>query len=945
MTSVPASVDFLKSAASSAAKARLVPSAIPTQDSLDVATALKCLTVFHTKREWEDLARFDDETYAAPLVAAARTLQSTAQHRKMAPEPADQDEIDELYFFSSLAYAMHGNFPSAKAVIGEVSPQFLGSSPTFRMAAIVCDTSRAFAQQPQDVDARVDEFRQLWAKAMSRSNRSERLSNLADALTLFRNVARYRAMLGKPIEGAIVLHVRMAAHQASRLATANLLESTPEIPHWFVSNAIHAGMPTLLPPQRQLLCEKHIAGYSGNMLLTLPTSTGKTFVAEACMAASLTKGGLSVYVAPYVAVGEQVRAALERHFRGIPIVPMFGGFRMDSAVSSSHSEVIVATPERFDAWLRAGQGIDRLRTVVFDEIHVVENGARGARLEGLISRMRLLQASNTDLKLLGLSAVLSEPALVCSWLGVDPKALHQIGWRPTARRLALCLSDGNMFWVHGNDALRPPGAQPDTLLSGAAQFQLQPLPFNAFQGTAEASTNVARIAQDLLARLGSPGLVVCPRKSDTRILSRALAAGNADIADPTLIAVADSIVARYAWLDRLAQCVRRGIAYHNASLPYEVRRDIEELTRQRKLRVVCSTTTLAEGADLPFRWTIVSHYLMSLRDEGKPMKSMTFRNIAGRCGRAGSFAEGDTILFENVLGPRSAQRGGTRPRPTELTKVMFSSSPLESTIGSGWEDSSDAEKDEARAAFAAQLMACIGEHPTMEAVVAQFMQATYAQYVGGRERLVGVLEETLTGMLDDSRPGGALAVANSPVRLTEFGVAANRSGFSPETCRLMVSFLSSDNFFAGAKLYADLLRRFGEIPEQAQDAVRKIVRRKNHRHPIRDQHLELVIEDLLVPFSLRDAFERQRARATPASTAGEDYVDAQFDKFVSFATDVVGHFLPWLLRGLQTLSQFGSAHGHLADWSGHGRYIESQLQRASNADRADDGAEAEFDDL
>lgn len=787
MSAVPANVDYLSSAASSAAKARFVPPTVQTRDPLDVATAMKCLTVFQTKTAWEDLARFDEEAYAAPLVAAARTLQSTSQHRRKAAEPADQGELDELSFFAALAYAMHGNFPSSKAVLSEVSKDFFVTSPALRMAAVVCDSARVFEQQQQvDQDANVEAFKWYWRESLTCATRPERIEYLNLALQTFREVVWGPGGSG----GAIALHVRMAAHQASRLATANLLDDAPEIPSWFVLNAVRTGMATLLPPQRQLLAEKRIASYPGNTLLTLPTSTGKTFVAEACMATSLGEGGLSVYVAPYVAVGEQVKASLEKVLaQWLPYVSMFGGFKTDSIDTSATAEVIVATPERFDAWLRTGNGLDRLRTVVFDEIHIVENGSRGARMEGLVSRLRMLQADNPRLRILGLSAVLSETVEVCNWLGVLPEALHQIGWRPTARRLGMVQSDGLMYWVHGNDALRPAFAQPNTVISSPVQFQFKALPFNQFGGNKEAARNVAMIAQDFLQRLGSPGLVVCPRKSDTRMLAKALKVGTPQTTDAVVLATADSIVARYPWLDALADVLRCELAYHNASLPYDVRRDIEELTRQRKLKVVCSTTTLAEGADLPFRWTIVSHYLMSLRNAGTPMKSMTFRNIAGRCGRAGAFSEGDTVLYENLLGRRSARPNTRNSQPQVLTSVMFSSSPLESTLGSSWDASEPAQQAEAKAAFAAQLMACIGEHPTLDDIVTRFAESTYAQRVGGKDRLYTVLNETLVEMLDASRPGGALAVANSPVRLTDFGEAANRSGFSPATCRRLVGFV------------------------------------------------------------------------------------------------------------------------------------------------------------
>ena len=66
---------------------------------------------------------------------------------------------------------------------------------------------------------------------------------------------------------------------------------------------------------------------------------------------------------------------------------------------------------------------------------------------------------------------------------------------------------------------------------------------------------------------------------------------------------------------------------------------------------VTATTTLAEGVDLPFRFTILADWLTwDGTNKQRPMASLLFRNIAGRCGRAGVMTEGDTIIFDNPVG-------------------------------------------------------------------------------------------------------------------------------------------------------------------------------------------------------------------------------------------------------------------------------------------------------
>lgn len=925
MTENLSSVDFLTSAASSAAKARSVAPVVSTEDPLDVATALKCMSEFQDLEGVEELSLLDDEQRAAPLVAAARILQSTAQQLRRSATPPPSDELDELHFYASLAFAMQGNFPSARAAMLEVSPAYIASSVTFKMVACICDPcgSWAWTSDGGGGMARVDAFERFlsaWYNTLRALEVSTRQACFETAIEVFFDTA----LAGSTAEGALALSGRMAAEQALRLAAAQLIDHAADVPAWFIENSIASGMVTLLPPQRQLLVDMAVASHRRNTLLTLPTSTGKTFIAEACIAAGLRGGGLCVYIAPYVAVGEQVKISLGKHFRGhVPVVSMFGGFQFERLDLSASAEILVATPERFDAWLRAGDGLNRLRTVIFDEIHILENGSRGARVEGLVSRLRLIQRDNPLLRLIGLSAVLTEPERVCDWMGVDQdKDLHQIGWRPTARRLAMCMANGNLHWIHGTDSLRPEGVLRTAPVSAPARITLPGDIVKAKFPKAnekKAALNVAAISEDLLGRLGFPGLVVCNRKLDTRLLARALVQQEPESTDEDLHQAAASIQARHPWLEFLADCICRGIAYHNASLPFDVRRTVEELTRQRKLRVVCATTTLAEGADLPFRWTLVAHWLSSMHNEGTRMKSMTFRNIAGRCGRAGAFSEGDTVLFENRMGPPSQSKVSNR---VTMEEVMFSSAPLESTVGDGWVGEADSIKNHIEATFGSQLLACVGEHPKMDNIVDELVAVSYAQRGGNGANLRRILEAALHDMLDNNQPGGALAVANSPVRLTDFGVAANLSGFSPATCRLMTQYLLADEFLVGPSLFADLLSAFKDIPEQSNNDLRKVLSGVRHNNVLKEEKLEQLLTDLMTPQDVRVAFERLR---DPKSKAQPETVETMFENFVSFVDNVIGNFLPWLLRGLQTLSAHGSDAAKKTAWADMARLVEAKL--------------------
>ncbi len=147
----------------------------------------------------------------------------------------------------------------------------------------------------------------------------------------------------------------------------------------------------------------------------------------------------------------------------------------------------------------------------------------------------------------------------------------------------MCRANGDMYWIHGTDTLRPAEERPTSEISEPIRINLPgkitPAQFPK-PNEKSAAANVGAIARDLLSRLGSPGLIVCPRKVDTRLLARELLAGREEVEDDEVAGIAASILERYPYLDFLVECLKRGVSYHNASLPFDVRRDIEKLTRE-----------------------------------------------------------------------------------------------------------------------------------------------------------------------------------------------------------------------------------------------------------------------------------------------------------------------------------------------------------------------------
>ena len=899
---LPEDIDFRASAAASAARVR---GAEPlTDDSIgqDVSVALKCIGANQGLQSDYQLVALEDEESAAPLIAAARTLVSVAA--SLRKEGGEQENVaNGLLLYAAVAYGMQGNFPSARAALATTSYSYAAQSSARRIAVTVCDPARAEQfLSLQDLGIEERYFHERWRMALGVPD----VQCLHDCLDLF----KIFALSGPFANRGLLLNAEVVARQAFRLSTAHLKTEAPEVPSWFVAQLQRTNRNTLLPPQRQLLIDRHIANSKNNSLLNLPTSTGKTLIAEASIAAAIRDGGVAVFVAPYVAIGEQVLQSMRWLFdQKANVVAMFGGFKSELPdLDLTQPQIIVSTPERFDGLLRTGQITPALKLIVLDEFHMVENGARGAKLEGMVARLRLLQDQGMPFRLMALSAVLPDATQLCTWLSVPQSDYYRVGWRPTARRLAVCRSDGRMTWIYGSDPLTPADRTAGHALGNSVRVSLPhrvrpALNYPSPSHSTESAENVAALALDLAARIPGPGLIVCPRKTDTRAVARAIANLCNDFEpDQDLLALADRIQQQYDWLSSLTGCIRKGVAFHNASLPFDVRRDIEAAVRGWKLKFVASTTTLAEGADFPFRWTILSHWLTGVHEGARPVKALTFRNIAGRSGRANAYPEGDTVVFENLLG-HAKDIGSLESRTQRLGQLLFEQTPLTSTLATAEASTDDQERQAIEASFASQFLAAIPENPVNEDIAVSMARLTYAWASGEEEQVLALANRVMGELTDASQPGGPFAVVNSPAKLTSFGIAANRTGFSPGSCRIMVSFLfATDLPSAKHELLARVLKALSQLPEQSERLLRKVYGEGRYRSYVRPEDVPTVLQGLLVKTSPRDIFDALPKRVK--STAQESYIEGQFDDFVRFV-DSIKAFLPWALRALERLSVFG----------------------------------------
>lgn len=862
------------------------------------------------------------------LIAAARVLDLAATESGL----ADEDNRRAAAILAACAFGMSGTSVSAAAVIathGLLEAALTAGELTALALSAPALGRQLFPRLPEDSPSRrcVENLTAFLAQGDEESFGAANEA-LADAIR----------GESSPWESYLLRLSRLSLVHAGRLAASAVLrEHSSRFPTGYVDRLV-ADSPMLLPSQYEAILDHGVLDSARNLLITLPTGTGKTLLGEIALLASLGRApGLVCYIAPYVALGRQVAEKFMRHTPpGVRVHRLMGGYQEPEPLDpDNRAEIVVATPERFDAMIRLQPDLlTKIRCVVFDEAHMIGNSERGIRLEGVLTRLRLAALRGADVpRFVLLSAVLSNSDALAEWIGIAPENVIRGTWRPSAKRLLRWTEDGGLRLYSGDDPLR---GDPSEVL-GEARLPWPHVgfyPAKNFGGIRaqepNALANIAFLADYQYQQYQQPVLCVCATRPRTRHLADQIALRFPPI-EPLPVAIrqiTDLIDERYKYLRPLREGLLRGVAYHNSSLPHDVREGIERAVSARVLKVVAATTTLAEGVDLPFRVTVLADWLVFDGEKSRPMESLLFKNIAGRCGRAGQFTEGDTVIFDNPVGDAELTTPSRRSLLQEDIFFASTQPALRSAL-------SRLDRSTAVAAVGSQLLAAIHENPLVDDLSGNFFRMGFASRTAEGDASRQRVEAAFAQILDASE-GSPLAVAASPAQLTDFGQAANASGLSPASARRLRQVLSEIPDAGSTR--ADLvrigsrfLRDLASVPEQTNPDLRKAVESANSRPIVRLDDIEIVLHLWLAGESIETIFaalpSNQRSKRRPGLQTWLDGVSEdstwtdQFAKFYDFVNGCLQFFLPWMLRAARSMEALQVETGR--PWREWAEFVES----------------------
>jgi superfamily II RNA helicase len=363
-----------------------------------------------------------------------------------------------------------------------------------------------------------------------------------------------------------------------------------------------------------------------SVLVSAPTGSGKTIVAEFAIFHARAHNQRCIYTTPLKALSNQKF----RDLRGIMGDDV--GLVTGDVVINPEAPVLIMTTEILRNILQADPArVDDVLHVILDEAHYIGADGRGTVWEETI----VFLGKHTSI--VALSATIPNADELATWVSAVHKPMDVIyhAERPVPLEPHVALGGGKveqLFDKRGKLRLRSFEKEGwvETPLSSHVVKELHkkemlPAIFFVFSrvGCEKEALEVIRTG----IKLTTP--------KEQKLIQQAI--DEAVAQTPTML----TSTATKGWLDRLIY----GVAPHHAGLLPPLKLLIEILFQRNLLKVVFATETLAAGINMPAR-TVVITSLSKRTDEGHRLLTVSeFAQMTGRAGRRGM----DTVGYGVVL--------------------------------------------------------------------------------------------------------------------------------------------------------------------------------------------------------------------------------------------------------------------------------------------------------
>jgi len=348
-----------------------------------------------------------------------------------------------------------------------------------------------------------------------------------------------------------------------------------------------------------------------NLLIGAETGTGKTLLAELAALNELQQNPKAkiLYTAPMKAITVEKEEEWSRlQDFGFNVYKITGDEDTVDVDKAKGAHLLLSTGEKWDSMTRKPHRFPFVRDVslmVVDEIHILDDGDRGATMEALLSRMKRF---TPDARILGLSATMKNIDVLAHWL--NAKKYLNTEYRSVPIQYAFCAYPDSTY-VNQVEAAK------DKICLDTVRMLLK---------------------EDI--ETGKTGKVLIFTGT------RAKAENTAQMIGNSLESVQPSYE-RGIRNRKLRECLSKGTAFLHAGLTLSDRKQIISAFNEGEINVLAATTALAWGVNLAARSVVVRDIFIANKRE---VDIIGMKQMLGRAGRKGKESVGyGIILVPNTM--------------------------------------------------------------------------------------------------------------------------------------------------------------------------------------------------------------------------------------------------------------------------------------------------------
>ncbi len=332
-----------------------------------------------------------------------------------------------------------------------------------------------------------------------------------------------------------------------------------------------------------------------NVVVSSPTASGKTIIAELVIINNwIKRKGKSVYIVPLRALAYEKFEDFKEKYESIGLKIGVSTGDLDSASEYlGGKDIIILTSEKLDSLIRhKAQWLSEISLVVGDETHLLTDPHRGPTFEIVLTLLK----ENLSLQILALSATISNCDELAEWLNAK---LVLSDYRPIPLRKGIFMDKKLIF---ANEIRE---VECSDLLSV-----------------------VKKVVSE-----GKQVLIFLASRRNTESLAEKLAVEFPLIESEVSKKILTTLETPTKQCKKLANCLNHRIAFHHAGLINKQRTEIEKSFRENRIKIICATTTLAAGLNLPAFLVVVRDVKRFSGGYSQYIPNLEIQQMLGRAGR------------------------------------------------------------------------------------------------------------------------------------------------------------------------------------------------------------------------------------------------------------------------------------------------------------------------